>query len=253
KLVTGAANYDDNTWFVGQQVFKRQFLSNFRTPDPGFTTLASGNPLLESGVMGLAGGSNLFFDIVPTTIDGQSANFWWWDGVDPDDEGFSLDDVDFGLAPAGVTWEVFDEDFDKHVADGSDTVVPGAFIQEAFSDGAVHSHLVLQLADNDGDSQTTPPEGVYLAAMVLQAEGYEASDPYFFVHRTSGLTNEPRDIAADWVQTNYKSLVAEPLPGDFNLDGVVDAADYTVWRDGLGATYEPADYDIWSDNYGAVP
>ncbi|MEQ8846274.1 hypothetical protein [Botrimarina sp.] len=45
---------------------------------------------------------------------------------------------------------------------------------------------------------------------------------------------------------------AEGLPGDFNGDGRVDAADYTVWRDGLGDTFTPSDYDTWRDNYGAT-
>src|SRR6202007_2157730 len=31
-------------------------------------------------------------------------------------------------------------------------------------------------------------------------------------------------------------FVADGLPGDFNHDGIVDAADYTVWRDSLGQT-----------------
>ena len=35
------------------------------------------------------------------------------------------------------------------------------------------------------------------------------------------------------------------LPGDFNGDGAVDAADYVVWRMGLGTTYSQADYDVW--------
>ncbi|MEQ8847476.1 PEP-CTERM sorting domain-containing protein [Botrimarina sp.] len=43
----------------------------------------------------------------------------------------------------------------------------------------------------------------------------------------------------------------EGLPGDFNGDGTVDAADYTVWRDGLGTTYQQSDYDTWAANYGA--
>ncbi len=40
------------------------------------------------------------------------------------------------------------------------------------------------------------------------------------------------------------------IPGDFNHDGIVDAADYTVWRDGLGSAYLPDDYGIWKANFG---
>ncbi|MCA9238975.1 MAG: autotransporter-associated beta strand repeat-containing protein [Planctomycetales bacterium] len=56
------------------------------------------------------------------------------------------------------------------------------------------------------------------------------------------------------------------LDGDFNGDGVVNAADYTVWRDNLGAPDESSlmnngdglngvdagDYALWRDNYGAT-
>jgi hypothetical protein len=41
------------------------------------------------------------------------------------------------------------------------------------------------------------------------------------------------------------------LPGDFNLDGSVDAADYVVWRKGLGTTYTQTDYNVWCANFGA--
>ncbi|MEO0530025.1 MAG: hypothetical protein AAF266_05525 [Planctomycetota bacterium] len=53
--------------------------------------------------------------------------------------------------------------------------------------------------------------------------------------------------------------------GDFNDDGVVDAADYTLWRDNEGgdaavlngngsgtATVGAADLQVWRDNYGAL-
>jgi hypothetical protein len=40
------------------------------------------------------------------------------------------------------------------------------------------------------------------------------------------------------------------LQGDFNTDGTVDAADYIVWRNGLGSTYTQADYNIWRANFG---
>ena len=38
--------------------------------------------------------------------------------------------------------------------------------------------------------------------------------------------------------------------GDYNHNGNVDAADYTVWRDGLGTTYTQADYDVWKSHFG---
>ena len=54
------------------------------------------------------------------------------------------------------------------------------------------------------------------------------------------------------------------LPGDYNDDGTVDAADYTVWRDSLNQAVErstgadgnrdglitAADYDLWKSNFG---
>jgi hypothetical protein len=53
------------------------------------------------------------------------------------------------------------------------------------------------------------------------------------------------------------------LAGDYNVDGVVDAADYTVWADSMGQTgaglaadgdgngvIEQADYNIWKTNFG---
>lgn len=53
------------------------------------------------------------------------------------------------------------------------------------------------------------------------------------------------------------------VPGDYNGDGSVDAADYTVWRDSLGSTtslaadgsnngvIDQADYGVWKTNFGS--
>ena len=50
--------------------------------------------------------------------------------------------------------------------------------------------------------------------------------------------------------------------GDYNGNGIVDAADYTVWRDTLGSTtalaadgsgnlvVDQADYGVWKTNFG---
>ena len=45
---------------------------------------------------------------------------------------------------------------------------------------------------------------------------------------------------------------APSLPGDFNQDGLVDTADYVVWRNGLGSTYTQDDYDVWRTHFGAT-
>lgn len=58
----------------------------------------------------------------------------------------------------------------------------------------------------------------------------------------------------------------ESVAGDYNSDGVVDAADYTVWRDTLNSTtdlradgdesgtIDSADYQLWKDNFtGGTP
>jgi hypothetical protein len=40
------------------------------------------------------------------------------------------------------------------------------------------------------------------------------------------------------------------LSGDINGDGVVDTADYVVWRKGLGTSYSQQLYDVWKENMG---
>jgi hypothetical protein len=63
------------------------------------------------------------------------------------------------------------------------------------------------------------------------------------------------------------SVIAAPpegLAGDYNDDGAVDAADYSIWRDNLGSNsalpneteslgiVDAADFDAWKANFGAI-
>ena len=57
---------------------------------------------------------------------------------------------------------------------------------------------------------------------------------------------------------------APNLPGDYNYDGIVDASDYTVWRDTMGQSVakgngadgngnglvDAGDYDVWRLYFG---
>lgn len=62
---------------------------------------------------------------------------------------------------------------------------------------------------------------------------------------------------------SLRLATAVTLAGDYNNDGVVDAIDYTVWRDNLGAdvtlpndttpgSVDAGDFAVWESNYGAV-
>lgn len=67
------------------------------------------------------------------------------------------------------------------------------------------------------------------------------------------------------ISSGSGALNAGGAPGDFNIDGTVNLADYTVWRDNLGgdsaalngngagdATVTVADYDLWKENFGST-
>ena len=122
-----------------------------------------------------------------------------------------------------------------------------------------------ELADNGGSTLShaallgSPVVGAGNNALAVDASGA----PLLFDQRGEGFNR----IIADTVDIGaFESQRAPVLPGDYNLDGVVDAADYTVWRDTLGATgigaftgadgngdgaVAQADYDVWRSNFGA--
>jgi len=71
----------------------------------------------------------------------------------------------------------------------------------------------------------------------------------------------------DWINDTISANSPLNLLGDYNDDGIVDAADYTVWRDSLGATeltpfsgadgdgdgaVTRSDFNVWRNNFGAT-
>lgn len=68
----------------------------------------------------------------------------------------------------------------------------------------------------------------------------------------SGVSNS-KDVVVDNVLLELINVVTPPNVADFNHNGVVDAADYTVWRDGLeGPNFKKSDYTLWKRNFGAT-
>ena len=71
------------------------------------------------------------------------------------------------------------------------------------------------------------------------------------------------EIQPGGVTTFLTVVESTILAGDYNADGSVNAADYTVWRDNVGGTSlvnetvslgvaDEADYDVWKANFGAT-
>jgi Type I phosphodiesterase / nucleotide pyrophosphatase len=136
-----------------------------------------------------------------------------------------------------------------------------------------------------GHSTATLPEN-YTIPVFVWGSGVGQGDLYDFnrATRTDPLTSRPSysdvgqpirngdtgnlaltllglgPVSGSLIDANQDLRVS--LAGDYNLDGTVDAADYTVWRNSLGATTELAadgnnnkmvdtgDYVIWKQQFG---
>jgi hypothetical protein len=62
---------------------------------------------------------------------------------------------------------------------------------------------------------------------------------------TSWHLNDMAAVARSYLHTGLTALAY--IPGDFNLDGMVDAADYVAWRKKDGS---PSGYNRWRANFG---
>ena len=80
--------------------------------------------------------------------------------------------------------------------------------------------------------------------ITLPDSGNKAPPGYYMLFL---VNNQGVPSVAKWIRATPNIVLA----GDFNLDYVVDAADYTVWRDGLGQhVHSRVDYDVWKANFG---
>jgi hypothetical protein len=267
RIVSGAIDDDSGIGELGVRVFHGDFLANFGATEPGFFSLTSVNPNLPSGASGFPAQHDVGFDLLPMHTAEGSSNLLYWDGGDVDGAGLDLSDVHWGTPP-DVEWQVLNGNSQLIAATGTDQIVPGGLIARTSSEtnpgdgidtGMLHKHLALLL---NSTGAATPPAGVYLIAWQVYAAGFESSEPFVFVHRTSTVADSVRDLAADWVEANLAAMFSSGLPGDYNEDGSVDAADYAVWRDRLKqsvslpnetASYgvvDSEDYEVWKASFG---
>lgn len=270
KIVTGIIDDSSGEGTLGTRVYRGNLLSNFRASNPGFFSLNSVSPNLPLGASGFPAQHDIHFDLLPMKVGSLTSNLLYWNGAELGGNGLGMEDVQFSV-PANVGWEVRDDFNVGYVATGSDQKIIGGRIDTTSSDtnpgdgidtGMLHKHLALLL--NSTIEGGTPASGVYVLAWQARAAEFESSDPFVFVHRTSTASDTVRDLAATWIEANLEAMFPTLLPGDYNDDGFVDAGDYTVWRNALGANLalpnenaspsvvDAADYEVWKANFGTT-
>lgn len=215
--VIGGASVFDGAFVT--RIFAERDLVQHWTTNPGFASL---NELfLPAEYAPLPALSLLSFSILNFPLDGpSSANLWYWDGLDPGDDGNYLEDVSFAPHNTGSAFHIYRGGVYSGVADGSDVDQPGFVLAETTRGGGLHVHPVYEVF---GSTATPPEQGVYLLSVRLQMQNLEDSDPLYFVLRTADVAPAAGDAARRWLND---ATLLEPTPlGDFNFDGVVDAAD----------------------------
>ncbi|TWT77238.1 hypothetical protein Pla123a_18930 [Posidoniimonas polymericola] len=256
RLVTG---YDDETsglQTIGDRAFALLFPSSLANDVPSFLSFAQA----PSGSASLPVGSNLYWDFLPMHFDGVTSNLMFWDA-----SGGQPEDVHFSPAPqTDTTLTLYTQGFtDNASVDGAAAMVRGKRLGVTTADNlALHAHRWFFM-----DSQTSTPEGIYLIAMQVRADGFASSEPFFVAAATSSIpASVLDDVALPWVAEHVDDLLLE---GDFNFDGEVDSWDYMLWRQQFGSSgdfaigngsangnydgvVDAADYTVWRDQMANV-
>lgn len=184
--------------------------------EAGFTSpsasYAAAN-LAGAGYSNLPGGVDLRFDFHSFAIGGgPSANLFYWDGVDDNNNGDFADDLD--LQPASGATLAFEKDAGLFSAsvNGANADVPGFIVEVTAVDdlgtpedetGFMHIDLDALLDDGDSDPLTPLAQGVYLVQLTIN-DGRESAPFYWAFNAGLGEEGEP---AVDAV------LDAVPEPG----------------------------------------
>jgi hypothetical protein len=113
-------------------------------------------------------------------------------------------------------------------------------------------------------SGTVPADGL-LATLTIDTTGLTTGQFDFLLNPPATGPTAFADPGVTTTLTNgWLRIGAAPGPvGDYNDNGIVDAADYVLWRDSLNQIgpdlaadgnannqIDPADYDVWRTHFG---
>jgi hypothetical protein len=107
----------------------------------------------------------------------------------------------------------------------------------------INSAGVADINANRGDD-------FYGYGLKIKKADVEFPKPLQFAFENLDNPNFPPPIPDPPVQLVLEISAAAGLAGDYNGNNVVDAADYVLWRKGLGTTFIQDDYTIWRAHFG---
>ncbi|TWT36025.1 hypothetical protein KOR34_09230 [Posidoniimonas corsicana] len=183
---------------------------------------------------------------------GQSSGFAHWGGtISFDNDGSTTWNRDVGSLPgAGETdlYSVALHELGHALGFGSATLQ-----SEGLVDGANRFIGAAAVNEYGGPVPLNPAAGHWAEGVTSTILGSVVPQEALFDPSFNGPVRKELTAldAAGLADLGWSVVVPEGIAGDFNRDGAVNAADYTVWRDGLGGAYSQADYLVWRQAYPA--
>ena len=245
---------------VGSNVFEYQLSLNGGSP---LFPTATQNIVLQGDIFDIGGLGNKRMSIglrsnAPENL--VELGFW-----NDNPEDFATRTILFPTVPGepNPNWQGFDLPLEFDRPDDEDTVTTLADIGEAWHTyrATISEDSILYELDlfRDGTFDTS-----FTADVTTGPNGYNS----LRIGSPSGVSSAGNGLYGGVIFDNIKLTledIVSPLTGDYNGDGEVDAADYTVWRDTLGdsvlndgdgadgnenGVVDPLDYNVWVTNYG---
>jgi hypothetical protein len=146
----------------------------------------------------------------------------------------------------------FEMVFNGHFLDGNDTDPNGPLTAARQSVTGVGGNTVHEMVFN---SQQQPNGGNgYMRLLEFLDDGRTVEVQTYSPYLDQWLTDDCNQ---------FQLLLSPAVPGDYNHDGLVDAADYTAWQDTMHlpnimpydstpGVVDQSDYELWLANYGRV-